>query len=358
MTQVTVNIYDVVGGTVFDALNGMLLAMGTGAFHSGVVVYGIEWSFGYCETGSGVMLHEPKASPHQYRMSLNMGETRLSDWEVVSVIERLRKEWVGSSYNLLHRNCCAFAAEFCRELGLGCLPAWVTNLAAAGAAVHSGFTHVTSGAQNAAVVAANKASFCVGAIASPLKMLASLDPDKLMLAGAMHCMCRSLSHSFQGRAALCASPAGDLPLLRVELDETCDVDDPGDGEEQCREVDASMCPSGFASGMVCDGASCCDSEVPLEAFLGNLTLSELVTHSEAVLETTNWCDDIRTCALRRRESIECDTINVEEHLRGQVSDHVDGSERSKKISGRKKPWTLISKALKKVARLRARPAPA
>jgi hypothetical protein len=53
-------------------------AMG-GVFHGAVEVNGKEWSYGYCDAGSGVYACLPKLNPqYTYRESIPMGVTALS----------------------------------------------------------------------------------------------------------------------------------------------------------------------------------------------------------------------------------------------------------------------------------------
>lgn len=131
---VTLHIYDVTTEGAVKALNKVFRAVGTGAFHAAVEVRGAEWSYGYIDEGSGVFDCEPKSCEmHHYRESLPMGETTLSAADIAALIERMSREWPGDQYDLLRKNCCNFSNAFCQELGVGPIPTWVTNLAAAGA---------------------------------------------------------------------------------------------------------------------------------------------------------------------------------------------------------------------------------
>eukprot|EP00439_Symbiodinium_sp_Y106_P023552 s2722_g2.t2 len=96
-----------------------------GVFHAGVEVNGLEWCFGYSgsETHPGVACVEPRGHPqHHYRQTVAMGYTRLSGEE---------------DYDLLRRNCCHFADDFARRLGVGGIPGWVMRLAKVGAGVEA-----------------------------------------------------------------------------------------------------------------------------------------------------------------------------------------------------------------------------
>jgi len=93
---------------------------------------------------------------HHYRESLEIGETSMSQGEVIKLIEQLKEEWPGSDYDLLRHNCCVFSSHFCERLGVGPAPGWVTNLAA-GATVQDGALKAATAAQKAAIIAAAKA---------------------------------------------------------------------------------------------------------------------------------------------------------------------------------------------------------
>jgi len=134
---VTLHIYDVGTSPKVQQLNTVLRAMGTGAFHCGVEVYGREWSYGMTtDTGTGVFYCTPsKCELHLYRESYPMGKTGMTDEEVLKLIGLLKEDWRGNGYCLLERNCCHFSSELCRWLGVGDIPDWITNLAGAGAVV-------------------------------------------------------------------------------------------------------------------------------------------------------------------------------------------------------------------------------
>lgn len=158
MAAVTLHIYDVTGHAAVQGVNKVLQPLGTGAFHGAVEVYGQEWSFGFCEEGTGVFPCPPKGCDmHAYREAVPMGETALSEREVAELLDTMSKEWAGRDYDLLRRNCCNFSDALCVRLGVGNVPTWVTNLAGAGATLQDGFHVASSKAQGAAIIAAAKA---------------------------------------------------------------------------------------------------------------------------------------------------------------------------------------------------------
>lgn len=99
------------------------VAMG-GAFHVGVEAYGSEWSYG----SGGVVADPPRtADGHIYRCSIHLGQTTLIQW--VMELHELCQTWSGSDYDMLGHNCCSFAGELCRRLGVKPLPPWVDRFA-------------------------------------------------------------------------------------------------------------------------------------------------------------------------------------------------------------------------------------
>ncbi|KAG0486638.1 hypothetical protein HPP92_008733 [Vanilla planifolia] len=97
-------------------------------------VYGDEeWSFGYCEYGSGIFSCPPTKNPmYTYRESIVLGETTFTNYMVNEIMWELQREWTGISYDLLSRNCNHFCDAFCEGLGVPKLPAWVNRFANAG----------------------------------------------------------------------------------------------------------------------------------------------------------------------------------------------------------------------------------
>jgi len=140
-SKVLLHVYDVgrleqLGPQGVKALNKVLRPLGSGAFHCGVEVYGREWSFQFEDAGTGVFSCRPRScESHSFSDSLLMGTTILSKTEVKMLIKVMQVEWPGDSYDGLRRNCCHFSNKLSLRLGMGPIPAWITHLASAGAAV-------------------------------------------------------------------------------------------------------------------------------------------------------------------------------------------------------------------------------
>jgi len=156
--NVALHIYDVSTNPEIEKLNKYLTAVGTGAFHGGIEVYGKEYSFGYCKEGPGIFSNPPKGcTMHHFRESIELGECALSEDDVKKLVEEMKPEWPGSAYDLIRRNCVIFSAEFAKKLGVQEVPKWVTNLAGAGATIQDGAMQAATKAQAAAIMAAAKA---------------------------------------------------------------------------------------------------------------------------------------------------------------------------------------------------------
>ncbi|KAG5477716.1 hypothetical protein LSCM1_05012 [Leishmania martiniquensis] len=96
--------------------NKKLTKMGMGVFHTGVVVYGIEWGYGEVvdnPNASGLFcVHPGQAAGTLYR-TIRIGHTTRSPMQVDTILHRLENEWRSSEYHILHHNCNHFAQAFC-----------------------------------------------------------------------------------------------------------------------------------------------------------------------------------------------------------------------------------------------------
>lgn len=59
---------------------------------------------------------------YTYRESINLGRTNCSIFKVNQILRELSREWPGSSYDLLSRNCNHFCDQFCEMLNVSKLP--------------------------------------------------------------------------------------------------------------------------------------------------------------------------------------------------------------------------------------------
>ncbi|KAI4351659.1 hypothetical protein L6164_005995 [Bauhinia variegata] len=142
MTEVILHIYDVTNSGSEKTNNTIVqinkifkdgIGLG-GIFHSAVQVYGDdEWSFGFCEQGTGVFSCPSGKNPmYTYRESMVLGTTTCSIFKMNQILRELSREWPGCAYDLLSKNCNHFCDEFCERLGVPKLPGWVNRFANAG----------------------------------------------------------------------------------------------------------------------------------------------------------------------------------------------------------------------------------
>ena len=163
-SQIKLHVYDLVAddtqldlwgchfplGQVFNAFNSSLHSIGTGAYHVGLEINGIEYAYGANNTKglTGIFTCMPKCSPgYQYRTTIDFGnrvvmkqlsKTKRGFKVVVDgqeIVREMATEYLGTDYDLLRKNCCTFAHDVCIRLGIGKdeIPSWFHNLAAAGA---------------------------------------------------------------------------------------------------------------------------------------------------------------------------------------------------------------------------------
>ncbi|KPA79082.1 hypothetical protein ABB37_05607 [Leptomonas pyrrhocoris] len=129
---ITLNVYSLLES------NAKLSKMGMGVYHTGVVVYGIEWGYGEVvenPNASGLFcVHPGQAAGTLYR-TIRIGYTTRSPMQVDTILHRLENEWRSSEYHILHHNCNHFAQAFCDLLSTTeklQVPAWCNRAARVG----------------------------------------------------------------------------------------------------------------------------------------------------------------------------------------------------------------------------------
>jgi len=149
-------------GKVFNEVNSALHQLGTGAYHVGVEINGVEYAYGATSAPgkSGVFSCIPKLSPgYQFRTTIDFGKRPLvrkrwrlkqmddngkvtttfeQDYEHIDgrqVMKEMAQEYMGVDYDILRKNCCTFARDACLRLGVDEheIPSWFRNLSESGA---------------------------------------------------------------------------------------------------------------------------------------------------------------------------------------------------------------------------------
>ncbi|XP_059629178.1 deSI-like protein At4g17486 [Cornus florida] len=188
MTEVVLHIYDVTNSGS-DKTNNTIVQINKifkdgiglgGIFHSAVQVYGDEeWSFGFCDQGTGVFSCPSGKNPmYTYRECIILGRTNCSIFKVNQILRELSREWPGNSYDLLSKNCNHFCDELCESLGVPKLPGWVNRFAHAGdAAVEiAGNTAYRLRQAKTEIVSASKVAYRFLASVTSSSTIASKSP--------------------------------------------------------------------------------------------------------------------------------------------------------------------------------------
>jgi len=123
-TPVYLNVYDL------SQDNSLLHNFGFGAYHSGLEINGVEYTFGQ----GGVVSHEPKGAEMdgqcKFRERILLGETDLSYSQIERHLSKIRDQFAEGTYDLMHRNCNHYTEAVSRALFRKSVqPAWVNRSA-------------------------------------------------------------------------------------------------------------------------------------------------------------------------------------------------------------------------------------
>jgi len=131
-SEVALSVYELHGTS---ALNFVTSSAGIGGvYHVGVEVYGLEWSFGGADNGTGVyMVHIGESSLGNFHSRIPLGKTKKTPEQVFNILDQFRRTWRGSQYHLFAKNCVHFSTALTQSLGFNNQPEWINALAAAGA---------------------------------------------------------------------------------------------------------------------------------------------------------------------------------------------------------------------------------
>ncbi|KAI8078952.1 PPPDE putative peptidase domain-containing protein [Gilbertella persicaria] len=131
--KITLNVYDMLQPGFLTNL-GFLL--GIGIYHSGIEIGEHEYCFGGhdYEHVTGVFMVKPKVGPQGllFKQSIHMGYTNLTQREIEQVLQDISKEYMGTSYKLLTRNCNHFSEDLCKRLTGKAAPGWINRAAKLG----------------------------------------------------------------------------------------------------------------------------------------------------------------------------------------------------------------------------------
>lgn len=113
--------------------------MGTSLLHSGVVINGKEYAYGgHDRPGlTGVYWTKPKTEPPggTFKTEILHGFTFATQQEIEAILDNVSHEFLGTTYNLLTKNCNHFTAELCKQLTGQPSPGWLNRAASIGVAL-------------------------------------------------------------------------------------------------------------------------------------------------------------------------------------------------------------------------------
>ena len=111
-------------------MNDSTYQFGFGAFHSGVEIFGREFTF----AKGGIFYTPPREvpPPAKFRESIVMGTVNMNPRDLDYLLDELRKEFKGDDYHILLRNCNHFADAFIQRLLQKDIPGYVNRLAYVG----------------------------------------------------------------------------------------------------------------------------------------------------------------------------------------------------------------------------------
>ncbi|KAK7429295.1 hypothetical protein QQZ08_004106 [Neonectria magnoliae] len=135
-TEITIHVYDLLPP---GRLSSILWTVGASLLHTGVVINGKEYAYGGHENRgvTGVYWTKPKTEPPggTFRCEILHGFTLATDEEITAALRAASDEFIGTSYNLLTKNCNHFTSYLCMKLTGQPGPAWLNRAASIGVAL-------------------------------------------------------------------------------------------------------------------------------------------------------------------------------------------------------------------------------
>ncbi|KAF2131651.1 DUF862-domain-containing protein [Dothidotthia symphoricarpi CBS 119687] len=135
-TNITINVYDLLPpGKVAT----VLWTIGSSLLHTGVVIGDKEYAYGGHDRRdlTGVYWTKPGQEPvgGTFRQAVLHGFAFRSPEEMEEIIQEASKQFQGTSYNLLTKNCNHFTSYLCEKLTGHAAPAWINRAASIGVAL-------------------------------------------------------------------------------------------------------------------------------------------------------------------------------------------------------------------------------
>ncbi|KAK2609077.1 hypothetical protein QQS21_002447 [Conoideocrella luteorostrata] len=135
-TEIKIHVYDLLPP---GRVSSILWTVGASLLHSAVVINGKEYAYGgHDKRGiTGVYWTKPKTEPPggTFRCEILHGFTLATQDEIDAALRSASEEFLGTSYNLLTRNCNHFTSYLCRKLTGDPGPGWLNRAASIGVAL-------------------------------------------------------------------------------------------------------------------------------------------------------------------------------------------------------------------------------
>ena len=121
---VYINIYDL------HYINKLTWYLGFGIYHTGIQLYGTEYSYG-CNSGINAII--PKTITNiPLRETIYLGSTNKSYSEIYNIIMDMKSIYTNDAYNILNNNCNNFCNDLSNKVLGTNIPNYINRLASLG----------------------------------------------------------------------------------------------------------------------------------------------------------------------------------------------------------------------------------
>ncbi|KAF2108515.1 PPPDE putative peptidase domain-containing protein [Lophiotrema nucula] len=135
-TEIKIHVYDLLPP---GKISSVLWAIGSSLLHSGVVIGDKEYAYGGHDQPrlTGVYWTKPGQEPPggTFRQEILHGFSFRPEEELKALIHEASEQFLGTSYNLLTKNCNHFTSYLCERLTSRPAPSWLNRAASIGVAL-------------------------------------------------------------------------------------------------------------------------------------------------------------------------------------------------------------------------------
>lgn len=107
--------------------------IGLGAYHSCIIVHDLEYSFS--NNGISTRMPSTEIEGATFYKDVELGEYHDGINQLHGIIARMRQEFTGNKYHIVHCNCNTFANALAKQLVQVSIPSWVNRAAKLGSMV-------------------------------------------------------------------------------------------------------------------------------------------------------------------------------------------------------------------------------